>query len=44
MQNKIARLIINNFHLKVIAAIVAVFMWLIVVNTDDPEITRQFYS
>ncbi len=44
MQNKIARLITNNFHLKVIAAIAAVFLWLIVVNTDDPEITRQFYS
>ncbi len=44
MQNKIARLITNNFHLKVIAAIVAVMMWLLVVNTDDPEITRQFYS
>lgn len=39
---KIAKLITNNFGLKVLAVIVAVIFWLIIVNVEDPERTRVF--
>ena len=42
MLQKIAKLITNNFGLKVLAVIVAVIFWLIIVNVEDPERTRVF--
>lgn len=39
MLQKILKRITNNFGLKVLAAVIAIVMWLVIVNTEDPEKT-----
>lgn len=36
------KIITNNFGLKLLAALFAVFLWLVVVNIDDPKISQRF--
>lgn len=42
MLQKIAKIITNNFGLKVLAVVVAVIFWLVIVNVEDPEKTQVF--
>ncbi len=42
MWKKLGRLIINNFGLKVLAVVFAIVLWLIIVNTVDPEKAATF--
>lgn len=42
MLRKLTRLITNNFGLKIMAAVFAVAIWMIVVNTQDPEKTTSY--
>lgn len=42
MLRKLTKLITNNFGLKVLAAVFAVVLWLVVVNTEDPDKTKLF--
>lgn len=42
MLRKIAKLITNNFGLKILAAAFAVVLWLMVMNVEDPERTKMF--
>lgn len=42
MLKQIARLITNNFGLKVLAVFFACVLWFSVINIDDPKITRTF--
>ncbi len=42
MWKKLGRLIINNFGLKVLAVVFAVIVWLVIVNTVDPDKTATF--
>lgn len=39
MLQKILKQITNNFGLKVLAAVIAIVLWLVIVNTEDPEKT-----
>lgn len=39
---KAINLITNNFGLKILAIVFAVIVWMIVVNVDDPETSKQF--
>lgn len=36
------KIITNNFGLKLLAALFAVILWLVVVNIDDPKISQRF--
>lgn len=42
MLKKFGKVITNNFGLKLLALLFAIVLWLIVVNVDDPKITRTF--
>ena len=42
MLQKIAKIITNNFGLKVLAVVISVVFWLVIVNVDDPEKTLTF--
>lgn len=42
MLKKFGSMIINNFGLKILSIIFAVILWLVVVNVDDPKITKTF--
>ncbi len=42
MWKKLGKLIINNFGLKVLAAVLAIIIWLAIVNTDDVEKSVTF--
>lgn len=42
MLQKILKRITNNFGLKVLAAVIAIVIWLVIVNTEDPERTQKF--
>ncbi|MCR5272877.1 MAG: hypothetical protein K6E13_07840 [Lachnospiraceae bacterium] len=42
MPIKPVRLITNNFGLKLLALLISIAIWMIVVNVDDPKITRNF--
>lgn len=42
MLRKLGKRLINNFGLKVLAALFAVVLWIVVVNIDDPTITRTY--
>lgn len=42
MLKKFGKVIVNNFGLKVLATIFAIVLWLVVVNVDDPKITKSF--
>lgn len=42
MLKKIGKVITNNIGLKLLALLFAIVLWLIVVNVDDPKITRTF--
>jgi len=42
MLKKVGKAITNNFGLKLLSLLLAIFLWLIVVNVDDPKITRTF--
>ncbi len=42
MWKKLGRLIINNFGLKVLAVVFAIILWLVIVNTEDPEKAATF--
>ena len=39
---KVISLITKNFGLKILAVVFAVIFWMIVVNVDDPEMSKQF--
>ncbi len=41
MLQKILKRITNNFGLKVLAAVIAIVLWLVIVNTEDPEKTMR---
>ena len=41
MLRKIVKTVASNFGLKVLAAVFAVILWLVVVNIDDPKINKQ---
>lgn len=36
------KMITNNFGLKLLAAVFAIILWLVVVNIDDPKISQRF--
>ena len=42
MLQKIAKIITNNFGLKVLSVVIAVVFWLVIVNVEDPERTKVF--
>lgn len=42
MLRKLTKLITNNFGLKILAAVFAIVLWLVVVNTEDPDKTKLF--
>lgn len=42
MLRKIVKTVASNFGLKVLAAVFAVILWLVVVNIDDPKINKQY--
>ena len=42
MLKKFGSVVTNNFGLKVLSIIFAIIMWLVVVNIDDPKITKTF--
>lgn len=42
MLRKIGRKITNNFGLKMLAALCAIVLWVVVVNIDDPITTRTY--
>ena len=42
MLKKVGKAITNNFGLKLLSLLLAIFLWLIVVNVDDPKITKTF--
>ena len=42
MLKKLGKMITNNFGLKILAMIFAIVLWLVVVNVDDPKITKSF--
>ncbi len=42
MLRRLTKLITNNFGLKVLAAVFAVVLWLVVMNTEDPDKTKGF--
>jgi len=42
MPIKVVKLITNNFGLKFLALVISMALWMIVVNVDDPKITRNF--
>lgn len=42
MLRKLGKMITNNLGLKVLSAVSAVVLWVIVVNIDDPTITTRF--
>lgn len=42
MLRKLTKLITNNFGLKILAVVFAVVLWMVVVNTEDPERTQVF--
>lgn len=42
MLRKLGKRLINNFGLKILAALFAVVLWIVVVNIDDPTITRTY--
>ena len=42
MLRKLAKKITNNFGLKVLAAVLAVVLWVIVAGIDDPVITQTY--
>lgn len=39
---KIGKVVFNNFGLKVLSIVLAVVLWLVVVNIDDPNISKNF--
>ena len=42
MLNRVKRAFTTNIGLKVLAAFFAMALWLVVMNVDDPKITRTF--
>ena len=34
----------NNMWMKILSVVIAVLIWLFVANTNDPVITKRFYS
>lgn len=42
MVRRVWKVITNNFGLKLLAALFAVILWLVVVNIDDPKISQRF--
>ncbi len=42
MLKKVAKIVTNNFGLKIMALLFAVVLWLVVVNIDDPMQTKSF--
>lgn len=42
MLRRLGKKIINNFGLKILAILFAVVMWIVVVNIDDPVITKSY--
>jgi len=42
MMSKLVHLVTDNLALKALALILAVALWMIVVNVDDPKISRNF--
>lgn len=42
MLKKLGKRMTNNFGLKLLAALFAIALWIVVINIDDPVITRTF--
>ena len=42
MLRKLTKRITNNFGLKILAAVFAIVLWMVVVNIEDPEKTKGF--
>ena len=42
MLRKLTKRITNNFGLKILAAVFAIILWMVVVNIEDPEKTKGF--
>ncbi len=42
MLRKVTKRITNNFGLKILAAVFAIIIWMVVVNIEDPEKTKSF--
>lgn len=42
MVRRVWKVITNNFGLKLLAALFAVILWLVVVNIDDPKLSQRF--
>ena len=38
------KMLTNNISLKLLAVLFAIIFWLIVVNIDDPDVTRTFHG
>lgn len=34
----------NNMWMKILSVVIAVLIWLFVANTNDPVVTKRFYS
>lgn len=42
MLRKLTKLVTNNFGLKVLGAVLAVILWLVIVNAEDPDKSVTF--
>ena len=41
MLKRLGKTITNNFSLKILAVILAVVLWVVVINIDDPTTSRK---
>ena len=42
MLRKLTKLVTNNFGLKVLGAVLAVILWMVIVNAEDPDKSVTF--
>ena len=42
MLKKVMKSLVNNLGLKILSILIAVGLWMVVVNLDDPEITKRY--
>lgn len=43
MLKRLGKTITNNFSLKILAVILAVVLWVVVINIDDPDDVKDLY-
>ena len=42
MLKKIGKVLFHNFGLKIAALLAAIVIWFVIININDPEITRNY--